>query len=171
LDDSSAVFVKSLDSSGSPEDAHQITPWEMSCGDGPEFSPDGNWLLFSCEGEGGPSNLYMGHPDGTAWLRFGLERLTNSPDDVDYVGSSFSPEFHEGWGDIVAARYPAYGDEGNADVYRMHVEHGVQVTVPLTKSNTLDDAPSWGTHPPSLRTLFLRGCDPPPKEPDESSKC
>jgi Tol biopolymer transport system component len=169
-DDRHAVFVQSLDSSGSPEDAHQITPWEMGCGDGPEFSPDGNWVLFSCVREGGPSNLYMGHPDDTAWLPFGLERLTNSPGDVAYVGSSFSPEF-KGWGDIVAVRYPAYGAEGNADVFRMHIEHGVQETVNLTKSQSLDDAPGWGTHPPSLRTLYKRGCDPLPKAPDESSRC
>src|SRR5215207_1336392 len=41
-DDQTAVFVQSLDSSGEPEDAHQITPWEMYCGDGPEFSPNGD---------------------------------------------------------------------------------------------------------------------------------
>jgi len=146
-DNHHAVFVQSLDSSGSPEDARQITPWEMNCEDGPEFSPDGNWLLFSCEGEGGPSNLYWVHPDGTGLEQLtNSQQLTNSPEDVDYVGSSFSPEFHEGWGDIVAARYPAYGYEGNSDVFRMHIEHGgVQVTVNLTKSETLDDVPSWGT--------------------------
>ena len=146
----------------------------MNCGDGPEFSPKGDWVLFSCEGEGGYSELYWVHPNGT-----GLEQLTNPPfgpdghrDDVHYVGSSFSPEFHdEGVGDIVAARYPAYGDGGNADVFRMRIESGNMVGVPLTRSETLEDAPSWGTHPPSLRTLFLRGCDPLPKEPDESSKC
>ena len=75
---------------------------------------------------------------------------------MDYVGSSFSPEFKgsglaRNTGNIVAARYPAYGDEGNSDVFGMHIEHGVQVTVNLTKSNTLDDAPSWGTYPPSAR--------------------
>ena len=48
-DDRHAVFVQSLDSSGSPEDAHQITPWKMDCGDDPEFSPNGDWVLFSCE--------------------------------------------------------------------------------------------------------------------------
>jgi Tol biopolymer transport system component len=149
-DDHSAVFVQSLDSSASPEDARQITPWEMGCEDGPEFSPNGDWVLFSCEGEGGSSNLYWVHPDGT-----GLDRLTGSGPAVeglnsldyyvDYVGSSFSPEFHEGWGDIVAARYPAYGDEGNSDVFGMRIESGAHMTVNLTKSQTLDDAPSWGT--------------------------
>src|SRR5215203_5871978 len=150
-DDQTAVFVQSLESSGSPEDARQISPWEMNCGDGPEFSPTGVWVLFRCDDEGRYSDLYWVHPNGT-----GLEQLTNDqPDDVDYVGSSFSPEFQdmhdpaEGWGDIVAARYPAYGDEGNSDVFSMHIEHGVQVTGNLTNSNTLDDEPSWGTYPPS----------------------
>jgi Tol biopolymer transport system component len=154
-DDHTAVFVQSLASSGSPEDARQITPWQMGCGDGPEFSPKGDWVLFSCEGEGG-SHLYWVHPNGT-----GLEQLTNAPfgpdqpDDVDYVGSSFSPEFRGApFSNIVAARYPAYGDEGNSDVFGMHIEVSdvqSEVTVNLTKSQTLDEAPSWGTYPPSAR--------------------
>jgi len=47
-----AVFVQSLDSSGSPEDAHQITPWKMNCQDHPEFSPDGKLVLFRCPPRG-----------------------------------------------------------------------------------------------------------------------
>ena len=157
-DDNTAVFVQPIDSSstGSPEDsrqdARQITPWKMNCGDDPEFSPKGDWVLFRCDDEGRYSDLYWVHPNGT-----GLEQLTNDqPEDVDYVGSSFSPEFDdEAWGykagDIVAARYPAYGDEGNSDVFGMHIDRGVQVTGNLTKSQTLDDEPSWGTYPPSAR--------------------
>jgi Tol biopolymer transport system component len=147
-DDQTAVFVQSLDSPGSPEDARQITPWEMYCGDDPEFSPNGDWVLFSCDAEGDntSTNLYMVHPDGT-----GLHQLTHwGCCDQTYEGSSFSPEFDdEGWGDIVAARYPAYGDEGNSDVFRMHIEHGVQETVNLTRSKPPEDAPSWGTHQPA----------------------
>jgi Tol biopolymer transport system component len=153
-DDNTAVFVQPIESSiiGSPEDARQITPWEMGCGDGPEFSPKGDWVLFRCDDEGRYSDLYWVHPNGT-----GLERLTNSPDLVDYVGSSFSPEFDDDGGgaagNIVAARYPAYGDEGNSDVFHMYLDNGVRSgeTVNLTKSNTLDDDPSWGTYPPSAR--------------------
>src|ERR671913_441493 len=101
-DGDSAVFVQSLDSSGWwPEDARQITPWKMGCGDGPEFSTNGNWLLFSCTTEGGSSDLYWVHPDGTGLEQ--QEQQTHSADDVDYVGSSFSPKF-KGWGNIVAAR-------------------------------------------------------------------
>ena len=195
-DDHTAVFVQSLASSGSPEDAHQITPWEMGCQDGPEFSPNGNFVLFSCEpeGEGGPSDLYSTRPEnpyvevpeggdkgpyndtGLSNDRVngtGVYKLSHDPDDWHYGASSFSPRFHKAWGDIVVARQPGYGDEGNSDVFRMHNEIGVSggPAVNLTKSETLDDAPDWGTHPPSLQTLYERGCDPPPKEPDESSKC
>jgi Tol biopolymer transport system component len=146
-----AVFVQSLESSASPEDAHRITPWKLNCQDHPEFSPNGDWVLFSCDAEGDntSTNLYMVHPDGT-----GLHQLTHwGCCDQTYAGSSFSPEFHQGWGDIVAAHRPAYWREGTPDVYRMHIdiEHGVQETVNLTKTKTHDDAPSWGTYPPSAR--------------------
>jgi Tol biopolymer transport system component len=164
-DDQTAVFVQSFDSFGtaSPEDLRQITPWKMGCGDGPEFSPKGDWVLFGCEPEGDPDNLYWVHPNGT-----GLEQLTHTDADKHYWGSSFSPEFHdEAWGHIVVARQPGYGDEGNSDVFLMHMEVGVQVSANLTKSETLDDAPDWGTHPPSLQTLSRRGCDAPPKEAPE----
>ena len=144
------MFVQSLESSGSPEDAHRITPWKLNCQDHPEFSPNGDWVLFSCDAEGDntSTNLYIVHPDGT-----GLHQLTHwGCCDQTYEGSSFSPEF-KGWGDIVAAHRPAYGDEGTPDVFRMHIdiEHGVQETVNLTKSKTDEDAPSWGTYPPSAR--------------------
>jgi Tol biopolymer transport system component len=183
-DDRTAVFIQSLDSSGSPEDARRITPWKMNCGEGPEFSSKGkHWVLFGCEPDVGssnlfsvPDNLYMVHPNGT-----GLYQLTHTDADKHYVGSSFSPEFLgyiPGAGnyvpnDIVAARYNAYRDEGTSDLFHMHVDTGgvVPPAGNLTKSETLDDHPSWGTHPPSLKTLYKRGCAPVPKEPDEASKC
>jgi WD40-like Beta Propeller Repeat len=146
-DDHSAVFVQPIDSPDSPEGAHRITPWKMNCGDFPQFSPNGNLVLFSCVPEGDPDNLYWVHPDGT-----GLDQLTHTDADKHYWGSSFSPEFKEGWGDIVAARWPAYGAESNSDVLRMHIEHSdvaPSVTVNLTKSETLDDAPDWSMHPPA----------------------
>ena len=106
-------------------------------------------MLFSCEPEGEAiEELYWVHPNGT-----GLYRLTYAPDDVHYEGSSFSPEF-KGWGDIVAARWPASGLYDNSDVFRMHIEASdvqSEVTVNLTKSQHLDDAPRWGTYPPSAR--------------------
>jgi hypothetical protein len=141
------VFVQSLDSSGSPEDAHRITPWKANCQDHPEFSPDAKLVLFRClpEGEGGPSNIYWVHPDGTD-----LHALTHEEDaDKQYLGSSFSPSFSGGEGWITAGRTGGYGEEGNADVFRLLIKDGeVARSVNLSKSAIWDSAPVWGTHPP-----------------------
>ena len=144
-----AVFVQSLHSSGSTEDAHRITPWKLNCQDRPEYSPDGKLVLFRClpKGEQGPSNLYWVHPDGT-----GLHQLTQAAAQKQtywYGGSSFSPSFHKGEGWIAVGRAPGYGKKGNADVFRVRIEDGDVVrTVNLTKSTIWDSNPNWGTHPP-----------------------
>ena len=139
-----AVFVQPI---GSPEDARQVTPWNLNCQDKPEFSSDGKLVLFRClpEGEEGPSNLYWVRPDGT-----GLHKLTHEEDaDKQYLGSSFSPSFSDGEGWITVGRTAGYGDEGNADVFRVLIEGGEVVReVNLTKSESWDSAPVWGSHPP-----------------------
>jgi Tol biopolymer transport system component len=147
-DEHHAVFVQPIDSSGSPEDARQLTPWKMECQDAPEYSPDGKLVLFRYlpKGEEGPSNLYWVHPDGT-----GLHQLTHSsPDDEPYYFSqTFSPSFSDGEGWITAGRQPGYGKEGNADVFRLLIKDGeVTRSVNLTKSGKWESAAHWGPHPP-----------------------
>src|SRR5829696_5563523 len=145
-DERHAVFVQPIGSSGSPEDAHRITPWKLNCQDHPEFSPDGKLVLFRClpKGEEGPANLYWVNPDGT-----GLHKLTHAPAAKQYLGSSFSPSFNKGEGWITVGRTAGYGKEGNADVFRVRVENGGVVRkVNLTKSAIWDSGPNWGTHPP-----------------------
>lgn len=139
----SAVFVQPIDS---PEDADRITPWRMNCQDRPTFSPAGRLVLFRCQpgGEEDPSNLYWIHPDGT---RF--HTITHAPADKQYLGSSFSPGFHRGRGWLAAGRTGGFGDEGNADVFRILIRHGNVVRKEnLTKSEEWDSGPGWGTHQP-----------------------
>jgi hypothetical protein len=154
-DEHTAVFVQSLDSSGSPEDAHQITPWKMNCEDGPEFSPKGEWVLFSCEGEGDPSNLYWVHPNGTGLHRLEDETVIEPCCELfarGYLGSGFSPSFsgEEGW--ITTSWVPPLYGLGPADVAVMRIDDGEVVrTTNLTKSE-MDErdesAPDWSTHQP-----------------------
>ena len=142
-DERHAVFVQPISSTGSPGDARQITPWKSNCQDHPEFSPDGKLVLFRCltEGEEGPANLYWVHPDGT-----GLHALTHEDADKQYLGSSFSPSFSEGEGWIAVGRAPGYGDEGNADVFRVLIEDGEVVReVNLTQREKWESAPGWGS--------------------------
>jgi Tol biopolymer transport system component len=139
----SAVFVQPV---GSPGAARRITPWSMNCQDRPTFAPNGKLMLFRCtpKGEEGPSNLYLAHPDGT-----GLDRLTPASADKQYLGSSFSPTFGRGRGWITAGRTGGFGEEGNADVFRILIRDGSVVRkVNLTRSEEWDSGPGWGTHAP-----------------------
>jgi hypothetical protein len=109
-------------------------------------------VLFRCLPEGdlgteGPSNLYWVHPDGT-----GLHQLTKAVAQKQTYwcgGSSFSPSFSAGEGWITVARALGYGEEGNADVFRLLIKGGDVVrSVNLTKSVLWDSAPVWGSHQP-----------------------
>ena len=142
-DENTAVFVQPIDS---PAEARQITPWGSNCQDRPTFSPDGTLLLFRCQpkGEEGPSNLYWANPDGT-----GLHKITHAPADKQYLGSSFSPSFHDGQGWIAVGRTGGVGEDDNADAFRVRIEDGSVVRkVNLTRSEEWDSAPAWGTHRP-----------------------
>src|SRR5215207_2313426 len=101
-DDRHGVFVQRIDSSDSPEDAHQLTPWKMDCGITPEFSPDGKLVLFRCGPSlEAPSMLWWVHPDATGLHRLHDETLIEpccspAPPVQSYLGSEFSPSFSGG---------------------------------------------------------------------------
>ena len=154
-DNRHGVFVQSLDSSGSPEDAHQLTPWKMDCGITPEFSPDGKLVLFRCgPWLEAPSMLWWVHPDGTGLHRLEDETVIEpccspAPPVQSYLGSGFSPSFSGGEGWITTSWVPPLYDLGPADVAVMRIEDGDVVrTTNLTKSEMDESAPDWGTHPP-----------------------
>jgi hypothetical protein len=152
-DDRHGVFVQSIDSSGSPEDAHQLTPWKVDCGITPEFSPDGKLVLFRCgPWLEAPSMLWWVHPDGTGLHRLDKTVIEGTPV-WSYLGSGFSPSFSGGEGWITTTWFPdtygEYASEDRADVFRMRIEDGDVVrTTNLTKSEMDESAPDWGTHQP-----------------------
>ena len=111
------------------QDARQITPWEMNCGDGPEFSPKGDWVLFGCEPEGGSSNLYWVHPTAQAW-----SSSPRMPISITGAPASLRSSMMKG-GAILWRHAPAYGDEGNSDVFLMHMEISVGISEPHQERN------------------------------------
>src|SRR5262245_429408 len=105
-----AVFTVGVDGSNEV----QVTPWELGAGDHPDWSPDGDWLLFRVQPGDGSSNVYKAHPDGTA-----LTNLTQEPaGGRQYLSSGFSPDGTK----IVSARTPGTGPEGAADVVVMNAD-------------------------------------------------
>ena len=125
-----AVFTVSVDGSG----ISQVTPWDLNAGDGPDWSPNGKWLLFRAQPADGSSNIYKSHPDGS-----GLVALTKqSPSGMHYLSSSFSPDGRM----IVTARTPGFGPDGSADIVVMRAD-GSQARA-VTKSPLWESAADWG---------------------------
>jgi TolB protein len=116
---------------------HQVTPWELRAGDTPDWSPDGQRILFHSN-VGGPgdvsANLYTIRPDGR-----GLRQLTFATGGtVNYLGSSYSPD-----GSMIAVgRRPGTGGV-NADVMIMRADG--KAIRRLTRTDLYDSYPDWGS--------------------------
>jgi TolB protein len=123
-----AVFVVDVDGTH----LRRLTPWDENSGDGPDWSPDGRWILFhSHEGDGGPQSQYfIIHPDGT-----GRQQVTHFPDSTHVASASFSPDGRS----IVFSKGP---EGGNIDVYTMALDGSNEQR--LTRSRLWESAPSWG---------------------------
>jgi len=65
-----ALFVVNADGSG----LRQLTLWSLDAGERPDWSPDGELILFKAPAKGQHGNLYTINPDGS-----GLKQLTRYP--------------------------------------------------------------------------------------------
>jgi TolB protein len=115
---------------------HRVTPWELQAGDTPDWSPDGQRILFHDNVDlvpGVSTNLYTIRPDGT-----GLRQLTFAHGGtVHYLGSSYSPDGQM----LTVGRRPETGGT-NADVLIMRVD-GTHIRH-VTRTVLYDSYPDWG---------------------------
>jgi TolB protein len=123
-----AVYVVGTDGSG----LRRLTPWADNDGDGPDWSPNGKWILFhSHVDEAAPQSQYfLIHPDGK-----GRKQITHFRKGTHVASASFSPDGRS----IVFAKGP---EAGNIDLYKMRLD-GSHVRR-LTRSPLSQSAPAWG---------------------------
>ena len=122
-----AIFVIGVDGSN----PRQLTPWAQNDGDNPDWSPDGNWILYRSNVDQQPqSQIFVIHPDGT-----GRRQVTHFKKYTHVTSSSFSPDGNS----IVLGKGP---EGGNIDVYTMRL-NGTNVRR-VTRSKLWDSAPDWG---------------------------
>lgn len=125
-----AIFTVNIDGTR----LFQVSPWELNGGNGPDWSPNGQWILFTSEPKDGSANLYTIHPDGTD-----ATNLTKQgPSGHHYLSSSFSPDGVK----IATARTPGTGPERAADVVVMNADgSGLRA---ITKTRRWESAVDWG---------------------------
>jgi TolB protein len=124
-----ALFVSSSNGAGD----RRITPWALGAGDNPDWSPDGNWIVFRSHADSDTnSNIYKVHPDGS-----GLQQLTHFTANANVRSACFSPD---GMSITVATDR---GKGGNPAVYTMSADGtGLQQ---VTHSKLWDSAADWGS--------------------------
>jgi Tol biopolymer transport system component len=127
--DGIAVFVMRVDGTH----LRRITPWSMRAGDHPDWSPDGQWILFRSNEDGGflNSQLYVSHPNGSH-----LRAVTHVSADTMLLSSSFAPEGNR----IV---YASAGLADQPDIFTAGVDGGDVRQV--TRTPLWESAPDWGS--------------------------
>jgi Tol biopolymer transport system component len=125
-----ALFVMNADGSG----VHRVTPWKLSGGDNPDWSPDSSRILFRSNEDVNDerSQYYTVRRDGT-----GLTQLTHFPfTHRRLFSATFSPDGTQ----VVFAKADA---KGRGDVWIMNADgsnpHPVQTAKPW------DSAVDWGS--------------------------
>lgn len=117
----------------------RVTPFDLRAGDTPDWSPDGQRILFHSNLDGPDTisaNLYTIRADGTD-----VRQLTFAEGGVtQYLGSSYSPDGKM----ITFGRRPETGGVA-ADVFVMRVD-GTNVQ-PVTRTVLYDSYPDWGPTP------------------------
>ena len=123
-----AVFVVDLDG----RHRHRVTPWALTAGDHPDWSPNGRWILARSNDSDTflDSQLYLVHPNGT-----GLRQVTHISADTQLLSASFSP-------DGTRITYAQSGTGGLPDIFTMNT-YGTQQRQ-VTRTEQWDSAPDWG---------------------------
>jgi TolB protein len=122
-----ALFVARADGSG----RRRITPWSLDAGDHPDWSPDGELIVFRSPSSGFEgSQVYLVRPDGT-----GLRQLTHFKPGTSVLSYSFSPDGK--W-----ITFAKSGRGGEPDIFVMRPD-GKDIR-PVTRTGAWDSAPDWG---------------------------
>ena len=124
-----AVFVVDVDGSG----LKQLTPWSENSGDNPDWSRDGNWIVFRSHVDeaSAQSQYFVIRPDGT-----GRRQVTRFPAGTHLASASFSPDGKS----LVISKGP---EGGNIDVWTIRFDGSGLTRV--TRSPRWESAPDWGT--------------------------
>jgi TolB protein len=122
-------------------DLVRVSPPGVNGGDHPDYSPDGQWIMFRTDnGVPGSPKLLMAHPDGT-----GLRVLLDGSNRQQFLSSGFSPDGTS----FTVGIAPGAGPDGNADVFVGTFDSHMRVATltDITNSDIWESSPRWGIAP------------------------
>jgi TolB protein len=120
--------------------ATRVSPRGLNGYDHPDWSPDGQWLIFRNDpGPGGSAKVYVAHPDGTRIQVI----LDGTRTGRRFRSSTFSPNGHE----MVISIIP--GPDANADLWigQFDASEHIDSLTPLTRTDAFESSVRWGTAP------------------------
>ena len=123
-----AIFVMRSDGTH----LRPITPWSLRAGASPDWSPDGRWILFRSNEDGGgiDSQLHVIRPDGR-----GLRSVTDVGAETKLYSASFSPD----------GRQIVYGRSAPDDLPDLYtVRTDGSGTAPVAVTPGWESSPDWG---------------------------
>ncbi|MEA2621021.1 MAG: hypothetical protein QOC97_1794 [Chloroflexota bacterium] len=135
----SEVYVMDATDGGHPV---RVSPRGLFGFDHPDWSPDGQWIMFRSQpGRGGSSKVYVAHPDGTHLQQI----LDSSGTGRTFMSSTFSPDGHQ----MTIAITPGVGPDGNADVWTGTFDSHERISslTPITRTSIWESSARWGTAP------------------------
>ncbi len=120
----------------------RVSPRGLNGMDHPDWSPDGQWVLFRTQsGRGGSAKVFVARPDGTD-LQLILDGTRNGR---SFRSSTFSPDGRQ----MTIAILPGVGPDGNADLWIGHFDASEHIDslTPLTRTDAFESSVRWGTAP------------------------
>jgi TolB protein len=123
-------------------DLQRVSPPGINATDHPDWSPDGQWIIFRTGNDApGSIRVYIAHPDGT-----GLHTLLDVPAKKGrFFSYSFSPDGTQ----LTIGASPGFGPDGRADIYIGTFDSQERLTrlTPVTQTDAWESSPRWGTAP------------------------
>jgi Tol biopolymer transport system component len=135
----SEIYVADATDGGHPV---RVSPRGLFGFDHPDWSPDGQWIMFRSQpGRGGSSKVFVAHPDGSHLQQI----LDGSKTGSTFMSSTFSPDGQQ----MTIAIVPGVGSDGNADVWTGTFNGQERITslTPITRTAAWESSARWGTAP------------------------
>jgi TolB protein len=136
-------FCPAIFTADATDGAHvtRVSPAGLKGFDHPDWSPDGQWVVFRTEARaGGSSGVFVAHPDGSHVQLI----LDGTRTGRQFRSSTFSPDGAQ----LVISIIPAPGANADLWIGRFDASEHLADLTQLTRTDAFESSVRWGSAPP-----------------------